>query len=146
MAAKKEVKKPVQKKLPTPIGILKSISHPSTIPSTFGEKAADRVTKVAGSWSFIIIFLMILGLWMAANVLMWLNQWDPYPFILLNLVLSCVAAIQAPIILMSQNRQTQKDRQRTEYDYAVNRKSAREIDEIRKQLNRIENRMLQKKK
>jgi uncharacterized membrane protein len=143
MVVKKEVKK---KKLQNTPGILKSISHPSTIPSTFGEKAADKVTKVAGSWSFIIIFLMVLGLWMAANVLMWLNQWDPYPFILLNLVLSCIAAIQAPIILMSQNRQTQKDRQRTEYDYAVNRKSAREIDEVRKQLNRIENRMLSNRK
>ncbi len=141
MAIKKEVKK----KLPTPAGILKSIAHPNTIPSTFGEKSADKLTKIAGSWGFIISFLVILVLWMVANIYAWLNTWDPYPFILLNLVLSCLAAIQAPIILMSQNRQTQKDRLRSEYDYAVNRKSAREIDEVRKQLNKIENRMLGKK-
>jgi uncharacterized membrane protein len=123
------------------IGILNTITRPTLLPATLGEKAADKVTKIAGSWTFIISFLIILILWMAANVYAWINTWDPYPFILLNLVLSCLAAIQAPIILMSQNRQSQKDRQRTEYDYAVNRKSAREIDEIKKQLNRIENRM-----
>jgi uncharacterized membrane protein len=164
MAIKKEVKKKVvaakkiiksnsnpktissTKALPKPVGILQSITHPTTIPTTFGEKAADKLATVAGSWGFIISFLVVLGLWMAANVYGWLNQWDPYPFILLNLVLSCLAAIQAPIILMSQNRQTQKDRQRAEYDYAVNRKTAREIDEVRKQLTRIENRMLRTSK
>ncbi len=140
----KSTKKILSKSKQKPLGILKSITHPNVVPTTFGEKAADKVTKVAGSWGFIISFLIILFLWMAANVYAWINTWDPYPFILLNLVLSCLAAIQAPIILMSQNRQTQKDRQRAEYDYAVNRKSAREIDEIRKQLTRIENRMLKK--
>lgn len=153
METKKEVDKKLnykkgfsQKNNQKQVGILQSISHPSFLPATFGEKAADKVTKVAGSWSFIITFLILLGLWMAANIYAWINTWDPYPFILLNLVLSCLAAIQAPIILMSQNRQTQKDRQRSEYDYAVNRKSAREIDEIRKQLNRIEKRMITKEK
>ncbi len=151
MAIKKVVKKKVKKKtIPKsqkkPIGILKSISHPNILPATYGEKASDRLTKIAGSWGFIISFLVILVLWMAANVYAWINTWDPYPFILLNLVLSCVAAIQAPIILMSQNRQVQKDRQRSEYDYAVNRKSAREIDEVRKQLNRIENKIFGPKK
>ena len=135
-----------QKKTPKPEPILKSIAHPIPLPTTFGEKAADSLTKYAGSWGFIITFLVLLVLWMCANVYAWINTWDPYPFILLNLVLSCLAAIQAPIILMSQNRQTQKDRQRAEYDYAVNRKSAREIDEIRKQLNRIENKTFFKKK
>ena len=72
---------------------------------------------------------------------MWLNQWDPYPFILLNLVLSCLAAIQAPIILMSQNRQSQKDRLRAEYDYAVNRKAVRQNQELKKQLDRIERKL-----
>lgn len=142
----KITQKSTPKKLKNPQGILKSLTHPSSIPVTFGEKAADRLAQIAGSWGFILSFLIVLGLWMAANVYAWLNTWDPYPFILLNLVLSCLAAIQAPIILMAQNRQTQKDRQRSEYDYAVNRKSAREIDEIRKQLNRIENRMLTGKK
>lgn len=145
----KPVSKPTQKnakKLQNPPGILKSITHPNILPATTGEKAADKLANVAGSWGFIITFLIILGLWMITNVYAWINTWDPYPFILLNLVLSCLAAIQAPIILMAQNRQTQKDRQRSEYDYAVNRKSAREIDEIRKQLNRIENRMITKKR
>ena len=149
MMRKKGVKKKLvhtKKELKKPTGILKSVTHPGIIPSTYGEKASDKLTKIAGSWGFIISFLVVLVLWMAANVYAWINTWDPYPFILLNLVLSCLAAIQAPIILMSQNRQTQKDRQRSEYDYAVNRKSAREIDEIRKQLNRIENRSLNKKK
>ena len=105
---------------------------------TFGQQAADNLAKWAGSWTFIIFFLLLLAVWMALNVYVWINHWDPYPFILLNLVLSCLAAIQAPIILMSQNRGSQKDRIRSEYDYAVNRKAAREIDELRNQLNRIE--------
>jgi len=124
----------------------KNINHPNVFPSTFGQRAADKLTKWAGSWVFIISFLVVLVLWICANIYAWINTWDPYPFILLNLVLSCIAAIQAPIILMSQNREAQKDRQRSEYDYAVNRKSEREIQDIKKQLNRIENRILSKKK
>ncbi len=102
------------------------------IPTKIGEKAADNLAKSAGSWGFIIGFLIFLALWMAANIYAWLNTWDPYPFILLNLILSCIAALQAPIILMSQNRSAQKDRQRFEYDYAVNRRAEREIQEIKK--------------
>lgn len=98
---------------------------------TFGQKAADWVTKWAGSWYFIISIFIFLFLWMGANVLMWINQWDPYPFILLNLVLSCLAAIQAPIILMSQNRQAQKDRVKAEFDYRINKKAEKEIREIK---------------
>ncbi len=105
---------------------------------TFGQRAADNLAKWAGSWAFIIGFFVFLILWMGANIYLWLNTWDPYPFILLNLVLSCLAAIQAPVILMSQNRQSQKDRTKAEYDYAVNRKAEREIEEIRKTLNRLE--------
>jgi uncharacterized membrane protein len=118
-----------------------TISHPNILPSKFGEKAADTVTKYAGSWGFIIGFLIFLGLWMSINVYAWLNTWDPYPFILLNLVLSCIAALQAPIILMSQNRSAEKDRQRAEYDYAVNRKAEREIQEIRKMVSRIDRKL-----
>lgn len=110
-------------------------------PSKFGQKAADALTVGVGSWAFIISFLGILVLWILTNVYAWINSWDPYPFILLNLVLSCVAAIQAPIILMSQNRANQKDRQRTEYDYAVNRKAEKEIEEIKEQLKRIERKL-----
>ncbi len=111
-----------------------------------GQKAADWITRWAGSWTFIISFGIFLLLWMTVNV-SWLifgRIWDPYPFILLNLVLSCIAAIQAPIILMSQNRQMERDRSRAEYDYAVNRKSEREISQIQRQLNRIEKVMMKR--
>ncbi|MDE1848498.1 MAG: DUF1003 domain-containing protein [Nanoarchaeota archaeon] len=114
------------------------IVHPSKVRETFGQKAADILTSIAGSWVFIISLLIILVIWMILNAVAWMNHWDPYPFILLNLVLSCLAAIQAPIILMSQNRESQRDRLRSQYDYAVNRKAEKEIQEIRKQLNRIE--------
>jgi len=118
------------------------ITHPGNLPMTFGQKAADKLTKYAGSWGFILSFIAFLILWIFINIYGWINSWDPYPFILLNLCLSCIAALQAPIILMSQNRQAQKDRQRSEYDYAVNRRAEREIQEIKTQLNRIENRFL----
>ena len=123
------------------------ITHPNILPRTFGEKAADKLTKVAGSWGFILAFICILILWVIVNSswIIFRKTWDPYPFILLNLALSCLAALQAPIILMSQNRQVQKDRQRAEYDYAVNRKAAREIDEIRKTINRIEDKITKRK-
>jgi uncharacterized membrane protein len=88
-----------------------------------GERVADRLTVGAGSWRFIIGFLCFLAVWMAVNAVAWLHHWDPYPFILLNLVLSCVAALQAPVILMSQNREESRDRIRAEADYQVNLKT-----------------------
>jgi CRP/FNR family cyclic AMP-dependent transcriptional regulator len=112
---------------------------------SFGERAADGLARYAGSWGFIIGFLVFLVVWMMINIYAWVETWDPYPFILLNLVLSCLAAIQAPVILMSQNRQAEKDRKKSEYDYQVNRKAEREIEAIMKQLNRIEKRMLSDK-
>ena len=115
---------------------------------TLGQKSADWIAKWAGSWYFIIGFFIFLALWMSANVT-WIifgRTWDPYPFILLNLVLSCLAAIQAPVILMSQNRAAERDRQRAEYDYAVNRKSERKIEAVQKQLNRIEKNMSRRRK
>jgi len=99
---------------------------------TFGQKASDTLTKWGGSWAFILIFFFVIILWIGANIYGWINQWDPYPFILLNLALSLLAAIQAPIILMSQNRQMEKDRARAEYDYSVNRRAEREIRELKK--------------
>lgn len=118
------------------------VTTPTNLPTTFGQRAADNLSKFAGSWGFIIGFFVFLSIWMALNVF-WLieKSWDPYPFILLNLCLSCLAAIQAPIILMSQNRQSQKDRQRAEYDYAVNRKAEREIEELKKIVTRIERKL-----
>jgi len=110
---------------------------------TLGQKTADGMTKWAGSWTFILSFIFFLILWMVLNTYYWLNYignkpFDPFPFILLNLILSTLAALQAPIILMSQNRSSQRDRIRTEYDYHVNIKAEKEIREIKSQLNRIE--------
>lgn len=121
--------------------VKKQNNHPILkAPITFGQKAADKITRWAGSWTFIISFAAILILWIILNTswILFGVAWDPKPFILLNLVLSCLAAFQAPIILMSQNRENERDRQRAEYDYAVNRKAEREIQEIRKHLVRIE--------
>jgi len=124
--------------------IIKTIIGPFSIDKrklTLGQRTADGITKWAGSWIFIISFLMFIVIWMIANIYAWTQEWDPYPFILLNLVLSCLAAIQAPVILMSQNRASQKDRLRAEYDYKINRKSEKEIQELKRQLTRIEKRL-----
>jgi len=105
---------------------------------TFGQKTADYLTNFGGSWTFIIIFLIFVLLWVYINVkLIITNPFDPYPFILLNLLLSCLAALQAPIILMSQNRASERDRARAEYDYAVNRCAEKEIRDIRGDLDII---------
>jgi len=127
--------------------ITEKLEHPvSKTPRTFGQKASDFLTKWAGSWYYIIGFLIIMLIWMLTNgyfLLQYLNKGviDEYPFILLNLVLSCLAAIHVPIILMSQNRQSHIDRMRAEYDYAVNRKAEKEIEEIKKQLEKIERKL-----
>jgi len=105
---------------------------------TLGQRSADFLAKWAGSWPFIIGFFIFIIFWMAVNTT-WMifgESWDIYPFILLNLILSCLAAIQAPIILMSQNRASQRDRIRAEYDYQVNKKAEKEIREIKQLLKR----------
>ena len=148
MAKKEHAKKTKEDKKKDKKNILLRITHPNILPRSFGERAADRLTKIAGSWTFILSFAIFLVLWMIMNT-SWLifgRAWDIKPFILLNLILSCIAAFQAPIILMSQNRAGQKDRQRAEYDYAVNRKAARQIESVQKQLNRIEKHMMMKHK
>ncbi len=104
---------------------------------TLGQRAADVIAKFAGSWAFIFLFIGILILWMALNIVMATKAFDPYPFILLNLVLSCVAAIQAPLIMMSQNRQEEKDRRRAENDYKVNLKTEIMIEALYNKLNAI---------
>lgn len=106
---------------------------------TFGDRAAGKIAKFAGSWTFIIIFITILAIWMLINSKMRDKAFDPYPFILLNLVLSCLAAIQAPLIMMSQNRQEKKDRQRAEDDFIINLKNEIIIRDIHKKLSNIEN-------
>lgn len=108
---------------------------------TLGQKAADSITRWGGSWVFIGSFFVFLAIWMTINFYALTHVWDPYPFILLNLVLSCLAAIQAPIILMSQNREADRDRVKAERDYAVNRKSEREVELIKKDLDFIKKKL-----
>ncbi|MBI4301297.1 MAG: DUF1003 domain-containing protein [Chloroflexi bacterium] len=102
---------------------------------TLGQRLADGLARVAGSWTFILSFLGFLGLWIIINsALLIFKHFDPYPFILLNLVLSCLAALQAPVIMMSQNRQEARDRLRSENDYAVNLKAEAEIEQLHQKL------------
>ena len=104
---------------------------------TIGQRSADAIARFAGSWAFIFSFTGILILWMVVNTLLAARAFDPYPFILLNLVLSCVAAIQAPLIMMSQNRQEEKDRRRAENDYKVNLKTEIMIEDLYNKVNAI---------
>ena len=110
---------------------------PATEKYTLGQRAADAIARFAGSWAFIFAFTGVLILWMVVNTILASNAFDPYPFILLNLVLSCVAAIQAPLIMMSQNRQEEKDRRRAENDYKVNLKTEIMIEDLYDKVNAI---------
>jgi CRP/FNR family cyclic AMP-dependent transcriptional regulator len=105
--------------------------------ATFGERIADSVAGFGGSWTFIISFLVSLVIYSIINVFLGHKAWDPYPFILLNLILSMLAAIQAPVIMMSQNRQDTRDRLRSELDYEVNRRAEAEIHGLANKLNHI---------
>src|ERR1700736_3028354 len=109
--------------------------------ATFGERVADAVAHFGGSWSFIITCLVMLIAYVTTNVILRNKSWDPYPFILLNLFLSMLAAIQAPVIMMSQNRQDSKDRVRGELDYDVNRRAEREIQAVTHKLNVLDDKM-----
>ena len=111
-------------------------ANPQKEKYTVGQRAADRIAKFAGSWAFIFSFMAVLILWMVGNILLAKRAFDPYPFILLNLVLSCVAAIQAPLIMMSQNRQEEKDRRRAENDYKVNLKTEIMIEDLHDKMNK----------
>ena len=116
---------------------MRSLRSPNEVieeQSTFGERIADRVAQFGGSWRFIITFLTGLLAWIAANAYLGAKSWDPFPFILLNLVLSMVAALQAPVIMMSQNRQDSKDRLRSELDFDVNRRAEMEIRGLARQI------------
>jgi CRP/FNR family transcriptional regulator, cyclic AMP receptor protein len=109
--------------------------------ATLGEHIADQVAQFGGSWTFIIAFGVIMVVYTAINSLLHNKAWDPYPFILLNLFLSMLAAIQAPVIMMSQNRQDGKDRLRSELDYDVNRRAAAEIQGLARKLNLLEDKV-----
>ena len=105
---------------------------------TFGQKIADKVAAFGGSWKFIILFGFFILVWITANIYLLLNKgFDPYPFILLNLILSCLAALQAPVIMMSQNRQEEKDRERAKKDYMINLKSELEIRMLHEKLDHL---------
>jgi uncharacterized membrane protein len=104
-------------------------------PTTFGVRAADAVASFGGSWTFIMMFGGVLVVWMTMNAIgIWQQPFDPYPFILLNLVLSCIAALQAPIIMMSQKRQEEKDRLRSENDYMINLRAELEIRQLHEKI------------
>ena len=104
---------------------------------TFGEKMADKISAVAGSWFFILVFILFLSAWIILNVYVLKDKLDPYPFILLNLVLSCVTAVQAPIIMMSQNREAKKDSMRNQNDYIVDLKSELILEDLHRKLELI---------
>jgi uncharacterized membrane protein len=107
-------------------------------PLTLGEKMADGIAQFGGSWTFILFFFGSILFWILLNIFWYNNQgFDPYPYILLNLVLSCLASIQAPIIMMSQNRQEQKDRIRSEHDYQINLKAELEIQILSEKLDHL---------
>lgn len=113
------------------------VENNSNEKTTFGQKAADAVAKFAGSWAFIFSFIAVMVIWMIVNVVLSTKAFDAYPFILLNLVLSCIAAVQAPLIMMSQNRQEVKDRKRAENDYIINLKNELIIDDLHKKIELI---------
>jgi len=105
---------------------------------TFGQKLADKIATFGGSWTFILSFLFFIGSWICINMYLLLTRpFDPYPFILLNLILSCVAAFQAPVIMMSQHRQEARDRSRSEHDYQVNLKAELEIRQLHEKLDHL---------
>ena len=108
-------------------------------PKSLGERMADKVAEFGGSWTFIILFGVFLVAWALLNIALALRAFDPYPFIFLNLILSMLAAIQAPIIMMSQNRQAKVDRENAEHDYAVNLKAELEILDLHEKLDEMRN-------
>lgn len=110
---------------------------------TLGQYLSDKLTLAAGSWTFITSLIVLLIIWMILNTyLVLIFNWDPYPFILLNLVLSCLAALQAPVILMSQNRSAERDRAKAERDYYVNRLAEREIKTLRADILELKHKLL----
>ncbi len=115
--------------------IIENLLHPPEEVLTQGQKISDKVARFGGSWAFIISFFIILVVWILFNTIASTNgRFDPYPFILLNLILSSIAALQAPIIMMSQNRQEEKDRKRSENDYLINLKSEIEIRSLHQKI------------
>ncbi|MEI6863869.1 MAG: DUF1003 domain-containing protein [Candidatus Adlerbacteria bacterium] len=111
---------------------------------TWGERVADAVANYMGSWSFIIVQSVLVFFWMGLNIFAYVGHWDPYPFILLNLLFSTQAAYAAPIIMMAQNRQNDRDRHQSMADFETNLSAKKEIESLQMELNRIENQKLDK--
>ncbi len=107
---------------------------PIALPRTYGEYLADRIAAIVGSWRFIIVQSALLVLWIVLNIVAWMQHWDPYPFILLNLVLSFQAAFTAPILMMAQNRQSAIDRQKAQLDYDVNLRAELDIEALHEKI------------
>ena len=115
--------------------IIHNLSNPEREILDFGQRISDKVAIFGGSWKFIISFFIVLTIWIVFNVLaIGVYKFDPYPFILMNLILSCIAALQAPIIMMSQNRQEEKDRKRSENDYLINLKAEMQIRSLNQKI------------
>lgn len=125
----------VQKSIEDENLILENLLHPPIEILTQGQKISDKVARFGGSWAFIISFFIILIIWILFNTITPVrDNFDPYPFILMNLILSCIAALQAPIIMMSQNRQEEKDRKNSENDYLINMKAELEVRAINQKI------------
>ncbi len=140
VAALAQLKKEVTESLLHQEALTKNIDKEFDAKTTRGERIADKVAAFGGSWTFIIIFGVILAVWMGVNTTLFLAKpFDPFPYIFLNLVLSCLAAIQAPVIMMSQNRQEAKDRMRSENDYKTNLKAELEIQAINDKIDKLLN-------
>lgn len=136
----KKLKQIVEQSIADENLIYESMEHPPVELLTKGQKISDKVARFGGSWAFILSFFAILFVWILFNTLTPIkDSFDPYPFILMNLILSCIAALQAPIIMMSQNRQEEKDRKRSENDYLVNLKSELEIRAMNQKLDLLQN-------
>jgi uncharacterized membrane protein len=117
--------------------VARNVAHEFEEQMTFGQRVADRVAEIIGSWRFIIIQSTLLAMWIALNITAYVYRWDPYPFILLNLALSFPAAYAAPIIMMSQNRQSEKDHLQAKNDYEVNLKAELEIMQLHYKFNEL---------
>ena len=116
-----------------------SLNADGKVPLTFGERMADKIALFGGSWKFIFLFFFVVALWISLNVFALTVKFDPFPFILMNLFLSCVAALQAPFIMMSQNRKEERDRTRAENDYMVNLKAELEIRSLHQKIDLLLN-------
>jgi uncharacterized membrane protein len=132
-----EIEADVAKRAGEHIAIAEDLEQRFARETTFGQGIADRVAEIGGSWTFVICSLAVLGAWIVLNAVMLLHAFDPYPYILLNLVLSCIAALQAPIIMMSQNRQAARDRMQAQQDFRVNLKAELEIASLHSKLDHL---------